>query len=332
MAINSIPITYVKPLINYLEQNAFDFQPLMQQAGIPRASLNQLRGSIKLTHYIKLIELISEQIPCDLLAVGIIKDTPLTVHGLLGLLIMCGITLKSALAALMRFYRLQTKLIRLQYQETAQRASITIHPDAHLGAAETFTLQMSLLAITTAKEQLTGVTGSNLLHCACSAQQGAAIEKFLSPNVIKFNQEFYQVSFPISELNLKLKNANPISFEVLQQQCEVALEKIENHQTTASKVVHILAQCQDALPNLAQMAKLLTMSNRTLSRHLQQQKTSYQALLEQERIKRAKHLLLYTDMSVTDIAYSLHFTDSSYFTKVFKQHTQQTPAQWRHTA
>jgi two-component system response regulator YesN len=47
------------------------------------------------------------------------------------------------------------------------------------------------------------------------------------------------------------------------------------------------------------------------------------------RISKAKELLLETDLSCTDIAYDLGFSDQSYFIRQFKQTTGTTPIKFR---
>lgn len=49
-------------------------------------------------------------------------------------------------------------------------------------------------------------------------------------------------------------------------------------------------------------------------------------------VKEAKRLLLYTDLSVTEIAYTFDFTDVSHFVKYFKRHEGQTPLQFKKAA
>lgn len=45
----------------------------------------------------------------------------------------------------------------------------------------------------------------------------------------------------------------------------------------------------------------------------------------------AKRLLLYTNMSVSEISFALGFTDSSHFVKYFKRFTGQTPQLFRNS-
>ena len=46
-------------------------------------------------------------------------------------------------------------------------------------------------------------------------------------------------------------------------------------------------------------------------------------------IKHAEHLLLNTNMSITEIAQKLNFNDSAYFTTIFKKHTTVSPTAYR---
>lgn len=52
-------------------------------------------------------------------------------------------------------------------------------------------------------------------------------------------------------------------------------------------------------------------------------------IIEERRIIEAKRLLLYSKFNAQQIAYELGFQDHSYFTKVFKRHTQKTPLRYR---
>jgi AraC family transcriptional regulator, transcriptional activator of pobA len=52
-------------------------------------------------------------------------------------------------------------------------------------------------------------------------------------------------------------------------------------------------------------------------------------LLNERLLNEAKRLLVYTEKSVSEIAYELNFNDNSYFTKFFKRLEKQTPEQFR---
>jgi AraC-like DNA-binding protein len=56
---------------------------------------------------------------------------------------------------------------------------------------------------------------------------------------------------------------------------------------------------------------------------------SYTELLAEMRVTEARRLLLHSNKSLAQVAAELGFSDQSYFTKVFKQHTGMTPSEYR---
>ncbi len=57
--------------------------------------------------------------------------------------------------------------------------------------------------------------------------------------------------------------------------------------------------------------------------------SSFSELLQIAKIEEAKQLLTLTNHSISEITAMLNYTDQSYFTKVFKKHTDKTPHQFR---
>lgn len=51
--------------------------------------------------------------------------------------------------------------------------------------------------------------------------------------------------------------------------------------------------------------------------------------ISQHLLEEAKHLLAYTDLSITEIAAELHFNTASYFVRLFRKHIGITPLQYR---
>jgi len=51
--------------------------------------------------------------------------------------------------------------------------------------------------------------------------------------------------------------------------------------------------------------------------------------IQQQRIEEAKELIIYSNLSTSEICSLLNFYDQSYFVKVFKKYTLQTPNQFR---
>ena len=80
-----------------------------------------------------------------------------------------------------------------------------------------------------------------------------------------------------------------------------------------------------------QIAERLHISERSLRRHLQQQGTNYQQLLETARQRDAQQLLRQTQAEIQLIAQRLGYNNPANFTRAFKQWTGKTPREFRLT-
>jgi AraC family transcriptional regulator, transcriptional activator of pobA len=82
--------------------------------------------------------------------------------------------------------------------------------------------------------------------------------------------------------------------------------------------------------NVADYADKLAMSANHLTQIVKQitGKTTIE-ILQERNILEIKRLLLYTNLSITEIALKMNFSDQSYFSKYFKKTTGQTPLEFR---
>lgn len=58
---------------------------------------------------------------------------------------------------------------------------------------------------------------------------------------------------------------------------------------------------------------------------------SPKCFIKNKIIEEAKKLLSYTDLSVSEISYKLNYDNNSYFTRVFRKETKQTPLEYRNS-
>ncbi len=90
----------------------------------------------------------------------------------------------------------------------------------------------------------------------------------------------------------------------------------------------------DLLAGSAQInavASRLGLGPRTMQRMLQAESRSYRQLVSEVRMERARALLLNTDLTVTEIAHRLGYSDSTHLTRAFSQRHGSTPSSYRVT-
>lgn len=82
--------------------------------------------------------------------------------------------------------------------------------------------------------------------------------------------------------------------------------------------------------SVAEYARLLHISSRSLSDLTQQQINKTPSQMIQERIiLEAQRLLLYSNLNINQVGYRLGFDDASYFVKYFKKYTGVSPSEFK---
>lgn len=83
---------------------------------------------------------------------------------------------------------------------------------------------------------------------------------------------------------------------------------------------------------MSEVAEILSVSERTLSRRLTGEGASFRRLTIGAQMKLARDLLGTTNLSVDAIAQEVGYNHASAFIRSFKQATGVTPADWRNQA
>lgn len=146
---------------------------------------------------------------------------------------------------------------------------------------------------------------------------------------IMFNAEQDQLIFCKKDLQTPLLQKNKQLYRLLNNHLS------ENKVEDVSDVVAIVSQLTRQLLlaghcSIEVLAKLLACDKRTLQRSLKAQGTSYRKLLDKVRFEQAQKYLLQPNISLTQIAMLMAYTDASNFSRAFKKHFGVSPKQWRH--
>jgi AraC-like DNA-binding protein len=76
-------------------------------------------------------------------------------------------------------------------------------------------------------------------------------------------------------------------------------------------------------------ARALGLTGRTLQRRLQNESTTFLSEARRATVRRAKHLLVTTDVKIAEVARAVGCTTAQHFTEVFRTETGMPPATWR---
>jgi AraC-like DNA-binding protein len=127
-------------------------------------------------------------------------------------------------------------------------------------------------------------------------------------------------------------SADPEACRVAERECERQLGIQQQGGSLTQRIQQRLAACQGDYPGIVGMAAAEHLSPRTLIRHLRDEGTCYQQLLDTVREELACWLLLQSDLPVEAIAERLGYADTSNFSRTFRRWVGMTPRDFRASA
>ena len=149
---------------------------------------------------------------------------------------------------------------------------------------------------------------------------------------IEFDSDRLEWQFDAQSIYEPLPAANPITLQMCLKSCDEMLAKVNGNACLKDRITQIFIERPGNYPSVETLSSELGMSSRTLSRHLKQENTSYQQLLDQVRFRLARHYLASTQISIEDISERIGFSDSANFRHAFRKWSGCSPRQYRQTA
>lgn len=147
---------------------------------------------------------------------------------------------------------------------------------------------------------------------------------------VEFGGDCTEVVWPTRLLESPLKAPDQVMRTMLDQQAQLLLKQLKASDEHIPGLQKAIQESVTAgTPVLAEVARRLCMSARTLQRRLHDQQSSFRQKLEEVRIEMAKNCLEQGELTLADIANVLAYNDQSAFTHAFRRALGKSPAQYR---
>jgi len=168
-------------------------------------------------------------------------------------------------------------------------------------------------------------------HISFEHQAKSDTDQFSYPfaKVVSFGATCSGLYFDKQLLNYPVKSQDLKLLQILETSAVESLEAIVSDDLVAKVKAYIAASTDIAKLSVERLAKELGYSRRNLCRLLAQQGSSFSKLKEAELMRLACDSLLNSRASISLIAQSLGYSDSSAFNRAFKRVNHCTPSQFR---
>jgi AraC-like DNA-binding protein len=147
---------------------------------------------------------------------------------------------------------------------------------------------------------------------------------------VKFKARRDAIIYRSSDLDRPFLTYNAGLLALLSPELDRELARQKSGQTIASRVKWVLIRLLGGhRPEIAEVARELGMSGRTLQRRITGESTSFRQLVSDARRELAKQYLLQPSLQLNETACLLGYEDPNSFFRAFREWEGTTPGEWR---
>ncbi|MCX4161819.1 MULTISPECIES: AraC family transcriptional regulator [Paraburkholderia] len=240
-------------------------------------------------------------------------------YGVWGFGLISSATMRDALQLALRFLPLTFAFTMIAYHEENDLGVITFgEPDLERELTR-FLVEGDMAAATTLLAEVAG-PDFRIERMTFKAEpvRGHKVRSVLGAP-LHYAAPSNSVAFRLEYLDRRLPHANPTTAAQCEQMCADLIARRRARSDLSTIVQQYLNVPGRPPPDLAAMARVVNVSERTLKRRLKDEGTSFRMLLEESRRASAEVLLKEQRLSIADIAAQLGFSDASTFSQAFKR-------------
>ena len=325
-----IPIYYLHQVAEKITDMGVDLHAWLARSQLLQSQLDDTSHTLSFATFRQLIRdaLVMTQEPALGLLIG--SRLLLNNHGVLGYAAMNSSSLQQAIEVLERYSLLRTPLITLGHQMDGQHLRVTLSENYPLGDIRTPMHEVTMLGVKNVVDYLAaGTPPITQVTFAFAKPAYAALAEEMFQCEVVYGQPRTGFGLPADIAARPLNRADPNTYREALVICQRELDKIIQDETLALRLRRVLIERSNAFPSLQLTARLFHMTPRTLHRKLQDEGTSYRALLDDVRCALAMEHLKSDRLSVQEIGFTLGYTDMANFRRAFKRWQGLAPTDFR---
>jgi len=199
------------------------------------------------------------------------------------------------------------------YQDAECTIGILVAGMAHLGIGESSPVEVHFRRNAPAHEE--------------------AYREALPSVAVRFDQPVDAVLVDPDVADHPIVGADQELLHILEQHAQFLLQQAPGEDELHSRVEQAVAQSlHSGQPRITRVARALGMGERTLQRRLSERGLTFNDVVDQVRERLARQNVARDDVTLTEVAFLLGYSDSSAFIRAFRRWTGETPHVYRKRA
>ncbi|MFP5430819.1 MAG: AraC family transcriptional regulator ligand-binding domain-containing protein [Gammaproteobacteria bacterium] len=269
---------------------------------------------------------------CPWLGLEVGINAQLSLHGALGQAVAASSSVEEALLLCQRYMPLRQRIFGVSI-EAGDPVCIVAAEQIEVPDLREFMLGYLTATLVRLMEAVTGQPLQDEFAIEWPFPEPAWAEQYRRLAIRNsFGHGHLRAKVSATLLQRRSLSADPEARRVAERECERQLKVQQQGGNLTQRIQQRLASCQGAYPGIVDIAADENVSSRTLIRHLRDEGTTYQQLLDTVREELACWLLLQSDLPVEAIAERLGYEDTSNFSRTFRRWVGVTPRDFRASA
>jgi AraC-like DNA-binding protein len=254
----------------------------------------------------------------------------LTTHGIWGFALISSPDLRSAIDFGLRYLDLTFAFCRISLEQHGQEAVMILDDSAIPEDLRRFLVEREGASILTLQRELFSAA-IPLLRVEVTYPEPTYAELYEPVFGVRprFGAGGNLATFDAALLDLPLPQANELTARACEDQCRALLEQRTARAGIARRVREQLIRANGRIPGLADVARALGTSERSLRRQLAREGTAFRSLVTELRMTLAEEFLSSRAMTIEEIASRLGYSEAASFTRAFVRQYGMPPGEYR---
>jgi len=328
-----VPVRYYLRLADVLARLQVDIAAVLHELKFPRNLITDADATLRFSQVEELIEHLNRRTGRTDLGYELGKLLNVSTHSIVGFGMLSSPNVEQALRFVARYFKLVMPSFRLRCSSGPDFVELHFTPVIAMGH-ECLAFHLEAIGMATLRDVL-DLTGGRAPPCRISLSMPRPAHARRYAEVKGLQAEFGTEPAPGVRLRFSgalrdypLTLADPNALKVAEARCRSLVAHATRVGQFSDWVAMMLREVGEGLPTLPELAAMLNISPRTLNRYLEREGTSFRELAGRIQHELARERLAAGGMSITEVAYSLGFSDPANFTRSFRDREGISPREF----
>ncbi|MES2684887.1 MAG: AraC family transcriptional regulator ligand-binding domain-containing protein [Pseudomonadota bacterium] len=332
-----IPARYYVRLSEMLSREKIDLAELFRELRLPLRALVEPDAMLRLQQVERLIEVLHQRTRRSDLGFELGKQLSVSAHSFVGFGMLNSPTVDQAFHFLSRYFGLVMPSFRLRYLTGPDFGEMHFMPTTSMShECLVFHLEaIGMAALRELHDLSNGRRFNTQLSLSIAPPPHAARYRDIADLATRFHVEptpGVRLRIHADLRAIPLTAADPNALRVSEERCRQLIQKVTTVRRLGDLITMTLSETGEGLATQGEIAALFNISTRTLNRYLQLENTSFRDIARQVQHTLAQQRLRSGGMTVTEVAYSLGFSDAANFTRAFRTIERCSPSEYQQGA